>query len=100
MNKHPYDNHPHENKALASSAYEMKSMIHDTVKQSCAEAIHEALSILGVDVAHPHETQADMHYLRRLRLSAQNIYGHVLRSAIWAVLCGAALLTYEYIKHQ
>ena len=90
----------HENKAHKAGAYEMKTMIHDTVKQSCAEAIHESLSILGVDVNHPHETQADMHYLRRLRLSAQNIWGHLLRSAIWTALCGAGYLTYEYIKRN
>ena len=83
-----------------TKAYEMKTIIHDTVKQSCTEAIHESLSILGVDVEHPHETQADMHYLRRLRLSAQKISCHMIRSALWAALCGAGFLAYEYIKRN
>ncbi len=93
MNHHPHNSRPHN-----TQTYEMKTIIHDTVKQSCIEAIHESLRILGVDVDHPHETQADMHYLRRSRLSAQNIWGYLLRSASWAALCGAGFLAYEYIK--
>jgi hypothetical protein len=86
--------------AYETKALEMKTIIHDTVKQSCAEAIHESLSILGVDVHHPHETQADMHYLRRLRLSAQHISSHLIRSSLWAGLCGAGFIIYDYISRH
>lgn len=73
---------------------EVKNLVGDAVKQSTKEAVTEVLELFGVDVANPRETQADMHYLRKLRTGAKRVESHIANSAIWAFVCAVAYLVY------
>jgi len=87
------------NKAIREAIHaEIEPHIKRASEESASEAIHATLTGLGIDAQDHKQTQADMHYLRKLRLGSDFISRRILTGVI-SVLVGAGLwLLWESIQ--
>ena len=72
---------------------------HDEViRQVVREAVRETLICVGLDMQQPHQLQADMHYLRKLRQGSEDIAHIIRRSLLTAMVSTVLFLLWEAVK--
>lgn len=75
-------------------AREVKRIIRDTSR----ETVHETLRGLGLNADEPHELQADMHYLRKIRRGSEFMSLRVKASLVAVVVPTALYLLWQAIR--
>jgi len=74
------------------------SEIKKIVKETAKEAVSETFTSLGFDVAEPHETQADQHYLRKLRKGSEFMSLRIKVSLIAFIIPAFLYMAWEVVK--
>lgn len=78
----------------------MRPLTPDHLKHIVRETVLETLQGLGFDAETPTGLQADMHYLRRLRLGAEDMAKRA-RGAVLTVLISTSLwLLWEAVRRK
>jgi hypothetical protein len=75
-------------------AREVQRIIRDTSR----ETVHEALKGLGLTTDSPHELQADMHYLRRLRKGSEFLSLRAKAAVLAALIPALLWLLWQALK--
>lgn len=75
-------------------------MGHDEVmmRKLVSEAVRETLTQVGLDMQHPHQLQADMHYLRKLRYGSEDMARVIRRSLLTVTVSTLLFLLWEAVK--
>ncbi len=71
-----------------------KDELHDIIKK----AVTEVLTGVGIDAAHPIETQKDMQYVRAWRETSESVRGKAIVVAVGIVLAGACGIFWLGVK--
>lgn len=71
----------------------------DIKRQLVRETVHETLCGLGFDMSDPNKLQADMHYLRKIRMGSEDVLRVVHHSAITLTFTTSLYLIWEAVRH-
>lgn len=63
------------------------------------QTVHETLRGIGFDLTDPHQLQADMYYLRKLRNGSEDMMRVARRSAITLMCTTTLFLLWEAVKN-
>lgn len=77
----------------------MNEMLRKVVREAVRDGINEALIRHGIDTADVAAMQADMAYLRKSRLGADEVIKWMRRSALTALCSGLLLAVWEGMRH-
>jgi hypothetical protein len=76
----------------------MSEMDRTIIREAVREGVVEALMRLGIDTQEPTEVQADMIYLRKARMGADEIMKWTKRTTISIALSSLLLVVWEGFK--
>lgn len=77
----------------------MNEALRKLISEAVRDGIDEALTRYGIDTTDAMAVQADMLYLRKARLGADEIIKWMRRSAFTAAFSGMVLAVWEGVKH-
>lgn len=68
------------------------------MRKVVSETVRETLMQVGFDMQQPHQLQADMHYLRKLRHGSEDIAQVIRRSLLTVTVSTLLFLLWEAVK--